>query len=85
MKLTVASHAQRQIKKLPKVVQIILASKIRRLITEPKVKAERLSGYKDYYKIRVGVYRIIFVKFANEIEIVLIGHRKEIYKHLSRV
>lgn len=85
MKLTITSHAQKQIKKLPKVFQIIVANKIRKLISEPATRAEKLSGYKNFYKVRVGVYRIIFVKWINEIEVVSIGHRKEVYLLLKKL
>ncbi len=76
MKLTITGHAQKQIKKLPKAYQIIVVNKIRKLVRDSDIGSEKLSGYKNYYKNRVGVYRIIFIKTTNEIEIVLIGHRK---------
>lgn len=84
MKLTITSHAQKQIRKLPKVLQFIIAKRIRKLISIPDLRAEKLTGYKNYYKTRIGVYRIIFIRFTSEIEIVLVGHRKEIYKLLGR-
>lgn len=85
MKLTITSHAQKQIKKLPKALQIILVNRIRKLASESNIRAEKLGGFNNFYKIRVGVYRIVFIKFTNEIEIVLVGHRKEVYKRLSRI
>ena len=85
MKLTITSHAQKQIRKLPKAYQFIVAKKIRKLVVVSTLGLEKLSGYQNFYKSRVGVYRIIFVKYPNEIEIVLVGHRKEVYKLLERV
>ncbi len=85
MKVTITSHAQKQIKKLPKTIQIILVTKVRSLVLEPNLKEEKLSGYKNLYRIRVGVYRMVYIKFPNEIEIVLVGHRREVYKLLERV
>ena len=85
MRLTITSHAQKQIKKSPKALRIIIANKIRRLIAEPATSFEKLEGFKNFYKVRIGNYRIIFVKYINEIEIVLIGHRREIYKLLNRL
>lgn len=85
MKLTITSHAQKQIKKYPKFLKIIIINKIRKLVFEPKISFEKLEGYKNFYKARVGVYRIVFIRNPNEIEIVLVGHRREVYKLLARI
>ncbi|KKP47622.1 MAG: Plasmid stabilization system [Candidatus Woesebacteria bacterium GW2011_GWA1_33_30] len=85
MRLTITSHAEKQIKKLPKSIQIIITSKIRNLINSSFEDLEKLSGYKNYYKARTGTYRIIFVKFTNEVEIILVAHRKEVYNLLARL
>ena len=85
MKLTITAHAQKQIKKLPKAFQIILASKIRKLVSKPTTGEEKLSGYKNFYRARVGVYRIIYIRYTNEIEIVLVGHRREVYLLLRKL
>lgn len=85
MKLTITSHAKKQIRKFPKTLQIILVSRIRKLVREDNASFEKLEGYRNYYKIRVGDYRVVFIKYSKEIEIVLVGHRKEIYKLLSRI
>jgi len=85
MKLTITSHAQKQIKKYPRALKIIIVERIRKLVFEPSTSFNKLEGYKNYYKVRVGAYRIIFVKYPKEIEIVLVGHRKEVYKLLARV
>lgn len=85
MKLTITAHAKKQVRKLPKAIQIILSEKIRKLATESVASLEKLEGYKNFYKARVGVYRIVFVKYTSEVEIVLVGHRKEVYKLLGRL
>jgi len=85
MRLTITSHAKKQIKKLPKASQIIIARKIRKLVVDSVVGEEKLSGYKNFYRIRVGVYRIVFIKLPNEVEVVLIGHRREIYLLLKKL
>ncbi len=42
---------------------------------------ERLSGeYKGLFKYRVGDYRIIYTLIKNDILILRIGHRKEVYR-----
>jgi len=85
MRITITSHAQKQIKKYPKTFQIILINKIRRFSSEEPNNAEKLSGYKNYYRIRIGAYRIIYIKSFDEIEIVLVAHRKEVYKLLEGI
>ena len=44
---------------------------------------ERLEGRKDY-KLRVGDYRVIadIDQSAGKIQVTLIGHRKNVYKHM---
>lgn len=85
MNLTITSHAKKQIKKLPKAYQIIVIQKIRRIKSGLDVGSEKLSGYRNFYKNRVGIYRIIFIQNLNEVEVVLVAHRKEAYLLLKRI
>ena len=43
-------------------------------------KIEKMSGYKEYYKIRFGNYRVGIKKENETIIIKTIKHRREIYK-----
>lgn len=43
-------------------------------------KVEKMTGYKDCFKVRFGQYRIGLTKINNVITIETIKHRKEIYK-----
>jgi len=43
-------------------------------------KIEKMSGYKEYYKVRFGNYRIGIKKENETIIIKTIKHRREIYK-----
>jgi len=44
-------------------------------------KVEKMTGYKNYFKIRFGDYRV-GIKKENDIVIVeIVKHRKEIYKY----
>ncbi len=85
MRITITSHAQKQIKKYPKTFQIIIINKIRKLISEEAESVEKLTGYKNFYRLRIGTYRIVYLKSVDEIEIILVAHRKEVYKLLERV
>ncbi len=40
---------------------------------------KKLKGY-DYYRLRVGDYRIIFMFEGATIKIIKIGHRQQVYK-----
>jgi len=75
------SSVQRDLKKLPK-------AEARRILTQIE---EELSKNADAYpvlkgpfaglrKYRVGDYRVIYAVLGNEVLILRIGHRKDIYK-----
>lgn len=82
MKVILSASAEKQFKNLPKTSQIILAKRIRQLEKDTFIQVERLSGYKNVFRTRVGSYRIVYKKFSDRIFIILVGHRKEIYKLL---
>jgi mRNA interferase RelE/StbE len=44
-------------------------------------KVEKMTGYKNYFKIRFGDYRVGIKKENNIIMIETVKHRKEIYKY----
>jgi len=47
-------------------------------------KARKLSGKGDFYRIRAGDYRVIYEVRENAlvVQIVKVGHRREVYKKL---
>ena len=67
--------------KLPKELKKRIFSKIISTKEEPFHYFERLEGRKEY-KLRIGDYRAIADIDSNSIKIVLIGHRKNIYKKI---
>ncbi len=83
MKIIISPHAKKQFKKINKIDQIALARKIR-LLPEENRNIKKLSGYRDIFRIRVGDYRIVYKKSPSQIYIILIGHRKDIYKFVNR-
>ena len=87
MKCTIASRAEKQFKKLPKIDQIAITRKIRSLSGLPRTitKEEKLSGYSNIYRVRIGQYRIVYRKTAEEIYIVVIHHRRDVYQLVRRV
>jgi mRNA interferase RelE/StbE len=86
MRVVFSPLAEKQFKKFPKITQILIAKKIRQIRDQRVItNVEVLTGYKGMYRIRIGDYRFIFRKYPNSIYFVLLGHRREIYKLLSRI
>ncbi|MFB9637860.1 type II toxin-antitoxin system RelE family toxin [Streptomyces spiralis] len=48
------------------------------------VDVKKLSGHKDLYRLRVGVYRIAYMIDDGKLVILVVevGHRREIYRRL---
>ena len=64
---------------IPKIVSVV-----QKLALEPHpANSKKLFGAEHTFRIRVGNYRIICSVIESEliIEIVKVGHRKNIYKH----
>jgi len=84
MKILIGKKAERYLKKISKIDQIAIVRKIR-LFANPSLGEEKLKGFKNIYRVRVGDYRIVFRRTKEEVFIVLIGHRKEIYHLVDRL
>ena len=84
MKIIISPRAEKQLKKITKIDQIALARKIRLLgKSSQTLDEEKLAGFRNIYRIRVGSYRIVYKKTAKLVYVVLIGHRREIYQLLK--
>lgn len=80
MKITISGRAEKELKKITKIDQIAIARKIRLMKGSSLVlNEEKLSGFKNIFRIRIGQYRIVYRRLSKEIYIILIGHRKDIY------
>lgn len=86
MKLRISPRAEKELKKLPKIDQIAIARKIR-LIKYSFVVPEKskLRGYKNIFRVRISQYRIVYRKTVEEVYIILIGHRKDVYRLLNQL
>ena len=84
MKYTVeiSSSAQRQFKKLPEVIQEHLIPEILLLETAPRPAGVKKLQVFDYYRIRIGDYRVVYSinDKAHLVKILDLGHRKDIYR-----
>lgn len=74
MRLIISLKAEKELKKLSKINQIAVAKKIRGFVQSPILNEEKLSGYKNIFRVRVSNFRIVYKKTSQEIYIVLIGH-----------
>lgn len=69
------------IKKLDLVVKKKIKNKIEKFSTNPVLNAKKLINSSiGTYRWRIGNYRIVFDIDKNNIVILRIGHRREIYK-----
>lgn len=58
----------------------------RRLTVEPAYYGEPLRhARKGYWKLRVGDYRVIYQMMGQDVWILTIGHRREVYTRTSRL
>ena len=85
MTVRISPSADKQLRSLSKFDQIIVIKKIKTLVDTNLRGSEKLKGYQNIHRIRVGSFRIVFRKIPNEIYIVLIGHRKDVYENLRRL
>jgi mRNA interferase RelE/StbE len=84
-KLKFLGKALDDLKNIDRAHQKIIKEKLLILAKNPEVlknNIKKLSGTKeDFYRLRVGNYRVIFKKEEKQLIIIIvrIGHRKEIY------
>jgi mRNA interferase RelE/StbE len=82
-RLEITASAEKQLAKLPVADRVRVARKIVELAAVPRPRGCRqLRGQEDVYRIRVGVYRVIY-SIEERLIVVLIlkiGHRKDAYR-----
>ena len=67
----------------PRSIRVRIASRIRSLAQNPRPRgSQKLAGDAERYRIRQGAYRIVYSidDAARVIEVVKIGHRREVYR-----
>jgi len=80
-KLVYTRRAERDIKKLEPITKERVGKALLRYSEEPLKFAEKLSDpILGEYRFRVGDYRVVFDIQGNEIVVLRVGHRREIYK-----
>lgn len=82
-KIEVARSAEKALKRLPKTVLGSIVSALVNLEINPyPAGCRKLTGEVSSYRIRVGVYRIVYEVHDNLIlvKVLKIGHRKDVYR-----
>jgi len=78
------------LKSISKIKDTSILSKIKQTISEVEnakslgelKNLKKLLGFKNYYRIRLGEYRIGFEKLnSTKVRLIIIAHRKDIYKN----
>jgi mRNA interferase RelE/StbE len=82
-KVDITASAEKALARLPKADRIRVVRAIVGLAAVPRpTGCRKLAGQEDLYRIRVGVYRVIYSIDDRRIVVVVLklGHRKHIYE-----
>ena len=84
LKLAIKRSVLKDLRSFPKDVRGRAALSILELATSPSPSGvEKIKGYERLYRIRVGDYRIVYEITGEDVIIVAVGHRKDIYRVLK--
>jgi mRNA interferase RelE/StbE len=75
--------ARRQLLRVPARVRSRIAVAIRALAADPRPPGcKKLAGSTDYFRIRVGDYRVLYEVRDRDVLVLVIkiGHRREVYR-----
>ena len=80
------SSAERDLKRVPRRERGRLVHVIRSLAEDPLERPDVVSvkGKPGFWRVRTGDYRIIFSVVGDQVEVALIGHRREVYEMTRR-
>lgn len=76
-------RADKQLQALPRSVQLRVVAALTRLEDDPRPHGVRkLKGADDFYRIRVGDYRVVYQIHDDRLLVLVIriGHRRDIYE-----
>ena len=82
-KIEISATAEKQLTALEREAQVRVTNAIRKLAENPRPRGcRKLRDYSDVYRIRVGVFRILYsIEQVRLLILVLkIGHRRDIYR-----
>ena len=81
--VTFSVSAKKELLALPNVIAARVMTKIEILAESPRpAGSKKLIGYKHFWRIRIGDYRVIYSINDKEVtvEVMRIAHRKEVYE-----
>lgn len=84
-RIEIRNSARKEIAALPRQEQARVVAAIARLADNPRlVPARKLAGADNAWRIRVGVYRVLYQVVDDMLVIVVVrvGHRREVYRGL---
>ena len=82
-RIEVSATAEKQLVVLERGDQLRIANAIRKLADDPRPRGcRKLRDYPDVYRIRVGVFRILYSVEEDRllILVLIIGHRRDVYR-----
>ena len=82
-KVVINKSAQKDLDKIPNKYYVSVTEHLLSLQHNPfQDGVKKLQGYENIYRLRVGVYRIIYQIIKKElvVTVIKIAHRKEVYK-----
>ena len=81
-KIEVAKKVRKSFQNIPKKDALRILQAIEHLAEDPRPAGAKKLKDEELYRIRIGVYRIIYeiVEDTLIITVVKVGHRKDIYK-----
>jgi mRNA interferase RelE/StbE len=85
-KIVWKNSAQKELRKAQREVIPRILEAVESLVSNPLPTGVRKISGSDYtYRIRIGEYRIVYSVISHDliIEVIRVGHRKDIYKKLT--
>lgn len=74
-----SKSALKNYKKLPEQYKILVNLALKKLSEDKHLDIKPIKGEKDTFRIRVGMYRILYIKIDHTLLIIKIAHRKDAY------
>lgn len=86
MKVILSPRAEKQLKKISKINQIAVVRKIRLIRDKTSIsQEEKLKGFRRVFRVRVGDLRIVYKRTYSRIYIILIRHRRDVYRLVKQL
>ena len=81
--LAIKPSARKELESLSDSLIARLVARIEALAVEPRpAGCRKLQGYKDFWRIRVGDYRVVFIidDTRKSVSVTRIAHRRDVYE-----